>query len=318
MVPLMTEREKQFVTSRRLKPAHSSLRTRSEMIQVVRDYFKKGGYLEVETPCRIPTPAPESHIDAFSSADWFLQTSPELFMKRLLAAGFERIFQICKCFRTGERGKKHLPEFTMLEWYTTGDDYLGMMRQCEELITEIAGRLHMADTLAYQGREIHLSVPWDRLTVSEAFARWAPVTMEEALDTNRFDEQMVTHVEPKLGTQKPVFLYDYPASVASLAKLKPEDPSVSERFELYVSGLEICNGFSELNDPEEQRKRFLAEQAQRRWAGKPVYPMPEKFLESLRFTPNAAGNALGIDRLAMLFTDTDTIDDVVGFAPEDL
>ncbi|MEJ2097154.1 MAG: EF-P lysine aminoacylase GenX, partial [Deltaproteobacteria bacterium] len=147
---------------------------RAKMVAAIRRHFKKSGFLEVETPCRIPTPIPEAHIDTEVSEDWFLHPSPELCMKRLLAAGFTRIYQICKCFRKNERGARHLPEMTLLEWYATGIDYVGMMRQCEDLVTAVAGSLGLYQGIDYQERFISLKPPWDRMTVRRAFEIYAP------------------------------------------------------------------------------------------------------------------------------------------------
>jgi lysyl-tRNA synthetase class 2 len=294
------------------------LALRATIIRSIRRYFDEDGYLEVETPIRIPAPAPEADIDAQASGSWYLQTSPELCMKRLLAAGFSRIFQICKCFRRHERGSRHLPELTLLEWYTAGADYREMMAQCEALIGAVARQTGIAGVLHYQGKRIELAPPWLRLTVAEAFDRLAPLSMERALSENLFDEMMGLHIAPRLGVDKPVFLCDYPAARGALARRKPSNRGLAERFELYAGGLELCNAFTELTDPEEQRERFEMERESRRQTGKPVYPMPERFLETLGYMPEAAGNALGIDRLVMLFADTAKIDDVVAFTPEEL
>lgn len=296
----------------------STLRMRARIIQTVRRFFLENGYLEVETPIRIPALAPEAHIDAQPSGDWYLQTSPELCMKRLLAAGYPRIFQICKCFRHQERGRRHLPELTLLEWYTAGDDYTDMMTQCEALIGVVARMAGCGDELCYQGRKVNLTTPWPRLTVAEAFERFASVAVGKALAENRFDEVMGFDIEPHLGLDKPVLLYDYPAACGALSRLKHEDRRLAERFELYIGGLELCNAFSELTDPVEQRLRFEEEREARRLAGKAVAPLPEKFLSALKDMPAAAGNALGIDRLVMLLADTAEIGDVVAFAPEEL
>lgn len=294
------------------------LRLRAHIIGTVRQFFAEHDYLEVETPIRIPAPAPEAHIDAQPSGTWWLQTSPELCMKRLLAAGYPRIFQICKCFRRGERGRRHLPELTLLEWYAAGVDYSDMMTQCEALVTTVAGCMGLDEALRYQGRRIDLSLPWPRMTVTEAFEHWAGISVERAMDEDRFEELLALEIEPRLGIDKPVFLYDYPAAHGALARLKPLNRRLAERFELYIGGLELCNAFTELTDPKEQRERFEKERASRRQAGKPAHPMPERFLEALENMPDAAGNALGIDRLVMLFTDTAEIDDVVAFTPEEL
>jgi len=295
----------------------TNLFIRAQILQAIRGFFIDNDYLEVETPCRIAAPAPEAHIEAEVSKDWFLQTSPELCMKRLLAAGYPRIFQICKCFRKAERGNKHLPELTMLEWYSVGHNYLEMMGQCEQLLRYILQDLGSGESIAYQGENIEFRSPWSRLAVSEAFEKYASMPLREALLEDRFDEAMVADLEPRLG-RNPVFLYDYPACRGALARLKPENPSLAERFELYIGGLELCNGFSELIDPLEQRARFEKEQSFRQSLGRTTYPMPEKFLSALHDMPEAAGNALGIDRLVMLFADTNKIDDVVAFTPEEL
>ncbi len=291
---------------------------RAQIIQAVRTFFIDNDYLEVETPCRIPAPAPEAHIDAEVSGDWFLHTSPELCMKRLIAAGYPRIFQICRCFRQKERGSKHLPEMTLLEWYTSGHNYFNMMDQCEELIRFVARRAGFEDFLVYQGNRIDLNAPWSRMSVTDAFEKFSSVSMETAMLQDRFDQVTAFDIEPNLGHGKPLFLYDYPASTASLAKPKPENRSMAERFELYINGMELCNAFSELTDPVEQRKRFESEQKNRSQSGLQKYPLPENFLETLQYMPEASGSALGIDRLVMLFANTTRIDDVVAFTPEEL
>jgi len=294
-----------------------NLETRASFIQNIRLFFIQNGFLEVETPVRIPAPAPEEHIEAIRTDGWFLQTSPELCMKRLLAAGYPRIFQISKCFRADERGDKHLPEFTMLEWYVTGFDYQQLMNQCEAMILSIATASGV-EAVNRQNKKISLLPPWERITVGESFLRYAPVTSDEAMAKGIFDEILVDNVEPQLGIIRPTFLYDYPAKLAALAKLKDSNPAVSERFELYIDGLEIANGFSELINPREQRERFeeaLKARAAKNWAR---YAMPEKFLQSLTNLPPCAGIALGIDRLIMVLTGAKTIDDVVAFTPENL
>ena len=293
-----------------------NLSLRARIIQVVRRFFNDNGYLEVETPIRIPAPAPEAHIDAVGSGNWFLQTSPELCMKRLLASGFSRIFQICKCFRQAERGHRHLPEITLLEWYRTDSTYQDLMNECETLVMNVACCMGSTDILAYQGHHIKLAPPWPRISVKDAFEKFASISLEAALQKDRFDEIMAVQIEPRLGLSQPGFLVDYPACRAALAKLKSKDPRYAERFELYIGGVEICNAFSELTDPNEQRARFEHERDLRRMAGKPVYPIPERFLGALEDLPAAAGNALGLDRLVMLFADAKQIDDVVAFTPE--
>jgi elongation factor P--(R)-beta-lysine ligase len=305
--------DNQFILARRSDALHM----RARLIQSIRLFFIHEGFLEVDTPLRIPSPAPEEHIEALPSGNWFLQTSPELCMKRMLSAGYPRIFQISKCFRAAERGDKHLPEFAMLEWYVTGFDYHQLMDQCRELVCAVAKDLGLAEII-WQNKKINLAPPWEKISVADAFMKYAPVSLTEALAQDQFDEFLVEHIEPQLGTDKPVFIYDYPAKLASLARLNNANPTVSERFELYIGGLEMANGFSELTDAEEQRRRFedaLKTRAEKNWAR---YDMPEKFLHSLSNMPPSAGMALGIDRLLMLFADKEKIDDVVAFTPEEL
>jgi lysyl-tRNA synthetase class 2 len=295
-----------------------ALAVRADIIREIRGFFHGEGFLEVETPLRIPAPAPESYIDAVPSVDWYLHTSPELAMKRLLAAGYDRIFQICRCWREGERGRLHLPEFTMLEWYRSDSDYQSLMDDCEGLISSVAQAIGLGDTIVYQGKRIALGGRWERITVEEAFRRYTRYSMEEALKEGLFDDLMVAEIEPRLGLTAPVFIHDYPASRGALARLKADDPNVAERFELYIGGVEIANAFSELVDPEEQRSRFIREEEFRRSFGKKAYPMPERFLEELHHMPPAAGIALGLDRLVMVLLDASTIDEVVAFTPEEL
>lgn len=291
---------------------------RARIIQAIRKFFIDNDFLEIDTPIRIPAPAPEAHIDAIPTDGHYLQTSPELCMKRLLAAGFPRIFQICKCFRQHERGRNHLPELTMLEWYHAGINYLELMEESEKLVGFVAHQLGRGNQLIYRNRPIELARPWLRLSVAEAFRQYGSKSIDVALASDCFDEIMAFEIEPNLGHPGPVILFDYPARHGALARLKPGQPLLAERFELYIAGIELCNGFSELTDAAEQRSRFEKERRLRQSMNKPVYPMPEKFLQALADMPAAAGNALGIDRLVMLFADTDMIDDVVAFTPEEL
>ena len=293
------------------------LELRANVLAAIRSFFNQAGYLEVETPIRIPAPAPETHIEAVASEAWFLHTSPELCMKRLLAAGHERIFQICRCFRHSERGRCHLPEMTLLEWYTAHEDYFHMMDQCQVLIQSVVEQIHGEPRFSYQGRTIDVSGLWPRLTVHELFDRAADITVENALATDQFDEIVATQLEPYLATfNQPAIVYEYPAQCAALARLKPDTPAVAERFELYIAGIELCNAFGELADATEQRQRFIAENEERQRLGKQPYSLPEPFLQELGKMPPATGNALGVDRLVMLLADAERIDDVVAFVPE--
>ncbi|MGE0083346.1 MAG: EF-P lysine aminoacylase EpmA [Desulfococcaceae bacterium] len=302
----------------RLSARQQRLRIRADVISALRAYFTGHDFLEVETPGRIPFPAPEAHIDPITSEKWYLHTSPELCMKRMLAAGYPRIFQICRCFRRGERGDRHLSEFTLLEWYEAKTDYTGMMNFCEHLLAHTARQVCGEEMLHFQGKNVSLIPPWERLSVHDAFEKYGSLSVNDALASGRYDEIMGIEIEPGLGHEKPVFLYDYPAECGALARLKPDNPNLAERFELYICGMELCNAFTELTDPAEQRTRFETDMAFRAKSGKSVWPMPEKFLQDLQYMPQASGNALGLDRLVMLFANAEKIDDVVAFTPEEL
>jgi elongation factor P--(R)-beta-lysine ligase len=294
------------------------LKIRSLVIQAIRDFFTRNHYLEVETPILGPCVIPESQIDPFCVEGQYLQASPELCMKRLLSKGFNKIFQICKCFRKNERGSHHLPELTMLEWYAKNDTYLDLMDQCQGLIKFIAKRLKLENQIKYQDKIINLKQPWQKLTVCEAFDRYADKSLSDALSDDNFDEIISFKIEPRLGNKSPCFLMDYPASLASLAKLLPGNPNYAQRFEFYLAGIELANGFTELTDPVEQKSRFEMENTIRNSQKKAAIPLPTKFLTDLEKMPDAAGIALGVDRLVMIFCNAQSIDDVVTFTPESL
>ena len=288
-----------------------NLEIRSRVLRACREFFWQAGFWEVETPVRIAAPAPELHIDAPASGNAWLRTSPELHMKRLLADGCERIFQIGPCFREGERGRCHNPEFTLLEWYRTPADYSDILRDCRELLAYVIRRVAGGATFRYAGQTIDMSAPWKILTVRDAFrayAGWDPVA---SFDPDRFDLDLVDKVEPRLPVDRPCVLTDYPAPAAALARLKPGDPSVAERWELYLVGMELANAYSELTDAAAQRKRFERCNAERLQNGKPAYPLDEPFLQALAGgLPPCGGIALGIDRLVMALCDAREIDEV--------
>lgn len=298
-------------------PIHN-LYLRASIINSIRSFFASKGFLEVETPQRIPANAPEEHIEPYGSAQWYLHTSPEICMKRLLSQGCERIFQICHCWRAGERGKRHVPEFTMLEWYRTNSDYQDLMVDCTDLLQWVASTCKNNENICYQGQVLDPCGNAESITVREAFSRFSTKEMAMAVLDGTFDEIMVTSIEPSLPPEKPVFLTDYPAEMAALARLKSDDNTVAERFELYLGGLELANGFSELNDPREQLQRFEMANYRREDAGLSMLPLPEAFLRDLENMPPSAGIALGVDRLVMLFANAGRIDDVIAFTPETL
>ena len=271
-----------------------NLELRAQVLRRMRAFFDARGFVEVETPVRIPAPAPEPHIDCPASGDWFLRASPELQMKKLLAAGLPRIYQIGPCFREGERGRRHAPEFTMLEWYRADAGYMDIAADMEALVRE-----------AMRGFRPELP-PFGRLTVRDAYLRWAGWDPVAEWDADRFDFDMATKIEPNLP-KEPLFLMDYPAPAASLSKLKDADRRVAERWELYLDGVELANAFTELDDPVEQRRRFEEARAERRTLGEADYPIDEDFLSALAHMPPAGGVALGVDRLVMLACGSDSI-----------
>jgi len=297
----------------RLVGLRTNLERRALVFESVRSFFRERGYIEVETPVRVPTVAPELYIVPFESDGWYLSTSPELHMKRLLAAGYERLFQISRCFRRGERGRRHNPEFAMLECYRVGADYLDMAREIAELVSRVAQRLGFHNRLQYQGSIVDITTPWPEITVREVFldkAGWDPVATDDPV---RFDVDLVDRVLPVLPQNRPLILRDYPASMAALARLKPGDPGVAERLEIFVAGLELVNIYSELNDPGEQARRFAAESRQIAAERGHSLPVAEKFLAAVTSLPECGGVALGLDRLVMLLCNAASIDEVTAF-----
>ncbi len=318
-----------------------NLRVRARVLSTIRHTLNTAGFLEVETPLLVHCAGMEPHLTAFETActeggktrRLYLPTSPEYAMKRLLAAGFERIFQISKAFRNGEVGPMHNPEFTILEWYRAYADYEAIMADAETLIHRLVCDITGGPLLHYQGRTVDVTPPWERISVREAVSRYAGVDLnppEAFIHKARsrghtsvhpddpyevaFFKVFLDAVEAHLGRTRPTFLVDYPASMAALAKRKPDCPDLAERFEIYIGGVELANAFTELNDPHEQRARLEAEAEARRAEHNPVYPIDEQFLAALEAgIPPAGGIALGVDRLVMLLTDAATIREVIAF-----
>lgn len=293
----------------RLKP---NLQRRARIIELTRKFFTERGFLEVDTPVRVPAIAPEAYIDPFASEGWFLSTSPELHIKRMLASGYDKIFQICHCFRKGERGRWHNPEFTMLEWYRTDADYGDIINDTEQLISGLSKTLGQENIIEYAGCKIDVSPPWPRVKVNDAFlgaAGWNPM---ESFDPVRFDTDTVEKIIPSFNSNSPTVLMDYPREAAALAQLGPGG-TFAERAEVFIGGLELANIYSELNDFAEQKKRF--EEAVNQIAAERgiSMPLPQRFLESVPYLPRCGGAALGMDRLVMLLCDADSIDEVIPF-----
>ena len=295
----------------------ANLPRRAAMVRALRAALDEGGFVEVETPVRIPAPANEPHIRPPASGRAFLRASPELQMKRLLAAGLGRLYQIGPCFREGERGDRHAPEFTMLEWYRAPGGWEDVLRDGERLVLAAAAALHGAGAarVPFRGGSLDLAAPWERVPVREAYRRWAGWDPVEDWDAERFDLDMALKVEPALPRDRAVVLFGYPAQAASLARLSPDDPRVAERWELYLGGMEIANAFGELADPAEQRRRFEAARDEKIACGEPPMPLDEDFLADLARMPPAGGAALGVDRLAMVLLDAPDIDSVRAFLP---
>jgi lysyl-tRNA synthetase class 2 len=337
----------------RFAKKRDNLRIRQNVLRAVRGYFEGEKFDEVETPALQVSPGLEPHLMAFQTVlrdpgerlarRLYLHTSPEFAMKKLLAAGVPRLWQLARCFRNSERSATHHPEFAMLEWYRAAADTGALMADCEHLLRAAAAaagiqRFQRGDCWADP------SAPFERLSVAEAFARHCgldilaaspdPLRADDevhALDRlaaaarplgqvphagDRWDDfffrLFFDYIEPKLGRERPTFLTDYPIAMAALARAKPGDRRIADRFELYVCGLELANAFGELTDAAEQRRRFEADQALKAKLYRERYPIDEDFIAALEHgLPQSAGIALGFDRLVMLATGAAHIDDVI-------
>ena len=320
---------------------------RSRIQAALRRWFDARGFVEVDPPILQLSPGNEAHLHAFATeleaADGsplgrrYLHTSPEFACKKLLAAGETRLFAFAHVFRNRERGPVHHPEFTMLEWYRAGEPYEALMEDCHEILG-LAAAAGGLDELAYRGRAVDPMAPPERLTVAEAFQRLAGIELMASIDaqggTRRdilaaavrtsggrvaaddswadlFSRMLVERIEPRLGAGRATLLCEYPVAEAALARPKPGDPRVAERFELYACGVELANAFGELTDPEEQRRRFVADMDLKERVYGRRYPLDEDFLAALADMPEASGIALGFDRLVMLATGAPTIEHVL-------
>ncbi|MFO1532038.1 MAG: EF-P lysine aminoacylase EpmA [Kiritimatiellia bacterium] len=295
-------------TSEALRAKRHGLETRALVLRGIRELFHQLGFLEVETPVRLRTPAMEAHIDAEPAGARWLRTSPELHCKRLLAAGYEKVYTLGPCFRQNELGGRHHPEFTMLEWYRARAGYRDILDDTLLLLRRLAPAGiprpgHRIDTHRHH-----------EITVSDAFLQFADWDPCRAFDEERFERDLLEKVEPSLPRDAPVVLIDYPRECAALARCKEEPPHTGERWELYLDGVEIANAYGELTDPAEQRRRFEEWAALRASEGRKVYPLDEPFLAALASgLPPCAGIALGVDRLAMILAGATTLDEVIAF-----
>jgi elongation factor P--(R)-beta-lysine ligase len=343
-----------------------NIRIRAKVMEAIRDFFASEGFMEIEAPLLVRSPDLSPNLSSMKatltdekgkSVDAHLITSPEFSMKKMLAAGCDKIFSLGKTFRNGEHfGGSHNPEFTMLEWYRRGADYRKMMDDTERLVKycadaairhsrESGDPIRPGDSYGldsrFRGNDEETGwaeMRWRRVSVKDVFAeiglnldllltrdsmaqaaadRGHRVSGDDTFD-DCFFRIFLTEIEPKLGVLSPTILYDYPIQMAALARPKPEDPRYAERFEAYAGGLELCNCFSELTDAEEQRRRFTAENAERKRMGKDVPPMDEDLLAALPEIGSAAGNALGVDRLVMLLCGAKAIEDVMLFPASEL
>ncbi len=312
----------------------AALKRRAAMLAELRAFFAERGVLEVETPLLSAETTLDLHLEPLSSraeapgverARMYLQTSPELAMKRLLAAGSGSIYQVCKAFRGGERGRWHNPEFTILEWYRVGWDVHRLMREVAALIeTLLAGsrRLEPAIYVSYADLMLrHAGI--DPHEASIEVLRRAVEDSPSRVDTSGLDRDDLLsrlfseRVEPRFAPDRVTVVFDYPASQAAMARLNASDPRTAERFEAYVGSIELANGYGELCDPAEQRQRLERDLAGRRGAGRPLPPMPSRFLAALESgLPPCAGVALGLDRLLGLELGAGSIDELIPFPVE--
>lgn len=319
----------------------SGIRVRANILRQVRAYFDEQEFLEVEPPTLVRAPGLEINIKAVRAGRGYLITSPEFAMKRLLAGGLERIFATSRCFRAEEEGKHHSVEFTMLEWYRAWASLEDIIHDTEQIVgravTAVRGRCSVRVDL----REVDLTAPWKRLTVAEAFNRWAGFTLHgfessealrQLMARNGIDPGQavnwddlfyicfVDRIQPGLTTlNHAVILTEWPIALAALARSKPDEPQWALRFEAYVGGIEVANAFDELTDAAEQQKRFEEEQYARRERGLEVYPIDPRFMSALREgLPPCAGIALGIDRLAMLAAGASDLRTVSAFVGDEL
>ena len=318
---------------------------RGRVAAAVRGWFAAADFVEAETPVLQRSPGNEAHLEAFatdlvgpdgSAHRIYLHTSPEFAMKKLLAAGEPRLFTLARVFRNRERSATHHPEFTMLEWYRAGAPYERLMQDCTELLRAAAAAAG-SRLWRHRGRDCDPFADPERLGVAEAFRRYAGIDLLSTLDgavpdrdalvrqaeaagvrcaaadtwSDVFSRVLVERVEPHLGFERPTMLDRYPMPEAALARPSPEDPRTAERFELFACGVELANGFGELTDAIEQRRRFAAAMALRAAEGREPYPIDEDFLAALDVMPEASGIAMGFDRLVMLASGAPRVEDVL-------
>lgn len=337
-----------FWTPNRHVDRRPFLQARAAITGSLRGFFAEQGFVEIETSVLQVSPGNETHLHAprteiirpdGSRAERYLRTSPEFACKKLLAAGEERIFEFARVFRDRERGDLHLPEFTMLEWYRANAPYDAIMADTVVIIAHAAQATGIG-SFAFRGRTADPFAEPELLTVAGAFERFAGIDLLSTISGNRgnraalaqaaagkirvadddtwsdiFSKVLVEHVEPHLGQGRLTILFEYPSPEAALARVKADDPRIAERFEVYACGVELANGFGELTDAEEQRKRFSESMAEKQRRYGEAYPLDEDFLAAVAAMPEASGVALGFDRLVMLASGATRIDQVVWTPP---
>lgn len=316
---------------RELEARRNLFEARAQYLHLIRDFFRSQGFLEVDAPILVPAAGMEPHLDPFEARGWatgssaFLPTSPEFYLKKLLASGVLRCFSLAPSFRDEPPGRGHSAEFLMLEWYRAGETMETLLGDCAGLLGELGGRFLPDGTLVRDGVRCSFTSGLEVMTLSEAFARFAgadwrsfasaadwreAARAQGASGTDAWSENdcfsflMVHAVEPRLAAlPRPVALLGYPAFQAALARLNPADPRVSERFELYAGGVELANAYTELTHAGEQRTRFAVYQRERAETGKGPHPEDPQFMQAVEYLPPCAGIALGADRLLALLLD---------------
>ena len=297
-----------------------TLPARASLLRALRTTLDTAGFIEVETPVRIPAPANEPYIIPPPSGNAFLRASPELQMKRLLALGFEKIYQLGPCFRADERGNKHNPEFTMLEWYRPGFDLEALAAELSDLLTTVYGQSQNLTYYSYSKAFIDYvgihPLTASLETIKAAAEKNALGGLDLGEDRQGWLDVLFSHlVEPNLGYQSPTLITDYPPATAALAKVETDEQGneVAKRFELYINGIEIANAYDELADGAALQARFEADNEERARRGLPIMPIDERLVAACDHLPACSGIALGIDRLLMVVTGAKSIDEVIGF-----
>ncbi len=303
--------------SARLARLGSALEARHRLQQEVREFFTSRDFLEVETPVRVQAPALEEHINCPAGDEQSrLRPSPELHMKRLLAALVRPLFQLGPCFRQDERGPLHLPEFTMLEWYRPHADCMNILQDTVELLRYCVKKITGQSSCRFRNQRIDLAAEWQVQSVDNAFAEHADLSVDQAVEQNLFEQILVEQVLPRACGEKPLVLYGFPLSLDSLAERDPETGR-AKRWELFLAGIEIANAYTELTDYDEQARRFQNTAQKRIRENKPLYPIDAQYLEILRQGfPPCAGIALGFERLLMVLLGCNDITQITAFPPE--